>query len=142
MNRLYYRLATSEAGLAKGYLFAQGVPPPTNTEYRDHAAKVPVSTGGEARHGYRSVTFLWDVLDARQAGVLRGIIEGAGTTIYATFAKFNGESLGTDWVDVSGKPSMPDLAPAQTITQQGVIFQNVQLRINAVTILNEPADFS
>lgn len=141
MNHLYFRLAASEAGLAKGYLFAHGIPAP-QVEYRDHSVKVSQSDGGQARHGYKTVSLLWATLTREQGASLRAIVEGAGSTIYASFPRGNGAGEGWDFIDVSGKPQMPDMAPDDTLAgRQTWIYQNVQLVINNLTIINQPASF-
>lgn len=140
MNHLYFRLAISEAGLAKGYLFTQGLPPP-QPDFKDHSVKVDQSDGGQARHGYQNVTLLWEVLTQAQGARLRQLVESANGTIYATFPRGDGKSGGWNYIDVSGTPLIPDMAPAARPEAGGWVYQNVQLVIRNLTIINEPANF-
>jgi hypothetical protein len=141
MNHLYFRLATSEAGLTKGYLFTQGLPPP-QPDFNDYSVKVSQSDGGEARHGYQNVTLLWEALTRSQGARLRQLVEDSNGTIYATFPRADGKSAGWDYIDVSGVPLIPDMAPsAVPQARGGWVYQNVQLVIRNITIVNDPASF-
>lgn len=141
-NELYFRLATSEAGLARGYLFLQGIPAP-QPEYKDYSYKASHSDGGEARHGYKTVTLLWSELDPAAGHKLRKLVEDANGTIYATILRGDGKKGGWDFIDISGIPLIPDMAPAASLSGASWwMYTNVQLIIRNVTILNEPAEFT
>lgn len=142
MNQLYFRLAATEAGLNKGYLFKYGLPAP-QPEYRDYSVKASQSDGGEAKHGYKIVTFLWPELSREQGHQLRQLVESGNGTIYATFPRADGKKDGWDFIDVSGTPLVPDMSPANPIAgTDSWLYQNVQLIIRNITIVNEPASFT
>lgn len=141
----YYRIATSEAGLATGYIFARGLPPPDLVTFDPFSVRRPASQGGESRQGYKSVSLLWNKLDSKQASVIYNLIstaeassgEGNGT-LWATLPKVDGASPGINWIDVSGIALLPTF---ETEPQSnGQTYPNVVLRLNNVTVENEPSN--
>lgn len=144
MNQYHhrYRLATTEAGLSTGAnFFILGLPPPNLPDYRDHAARFPAGRGGESRQGFESVSILWNRLSASQAATLRRLIEAAEVTggpgngtLYLTLPKANAGGVG--WIDVSGIALMPEWTPEGGEAQG---YANVLLRLNAVTVENDPS---
>ena len=138
-------MASTEAGLTNNGLFAQKFPPPTSAVYRDYSTRVSQSTGGQARHGYKNVRLFWEVLDRRQALLLRTTIQAgldATGVVFWTIDRANGTSGGPDWIDVSGKPYMPDFDPSTPIASAtAVAHSRVELYINNLTIVNDPATF-
>jgi hypothetical protein len=137
-----YRLATTEAGLAKGAnFFILRLPRPDLVTYADHATRFPAGRGGESRQGFESVSVLWNRLSASQAATLRRIIEAAEVTggqgngtLYLTLPKAN--AGGEYWIDVSGIALMPEWTPEGGEAQG---YVNVLLRLNAVTVENDPS---
>jgi hypothetical protein len=138
-----YRLATTEAGLATGAnFFILGLPRPDLVTYADHAARFPAGRGGESRQGFEGVSVLWNRLSASQAATLRRKIEaaevtgGAGNgTLYLTLPSANAGGL--HWLDVSGIALMPEWTPEGGEAQG---YANVLLRLNAVTVENDPSN--
>lgn len=136
-----YRLATTEAGLATGAnFFILQLPRPDLVTYADHAARFPAGRGGESRQGFESVSLLWNRLSASQAATLRRIITAAEVTggpgngtLYLTLPKANASS---GWIDVSGIALMPEWVPEGGEAQG---YGNVLLRLNAVTVENDPS---
>jgi hypothetical protein len=137
-----YRLSLSEAGLSTGSnFFILQLPRPDLVTYADHAARFPAGRGGESRQGFESVSLLWNRLSASQAATLRRFIEAAEATggqgngtLYLTLPKAN--AGGQYWIDVSGVALMPEWTPEGSEAQG---YANVLLRLNAVTVENEPS---
>lgn len=144
MSRLHYRLATTENGLATGHLFVWQLPPPTTATYRDHSQKFPQSDGGEARHGFRSVELTWNTLTPAQAYTIRRMVVtvlSAGNPLYLTINRADGTRPGNDWIDVFGRPRIPDIEPEGSIAgASGFYHRNVTLFVNNLTIVNDPAE--
>ncbi len=144
-QRLGWRMATTEAGLATNWLFAQRFPPPTSAVYRDYSTRVSQSTGGQVRHGYKNVRIFWEILDRTQALFLRTTVQGSldvGGLMYWTIDRANGTSGGPDWIDISAKPYMPDFDPTTPIASASAIaHRNIELFLNSITIVNAPAVF-
>lgn len=139
-----FRLALTEAALATGRLFVRQLPPPSLVPYQDHSVKVGKGEGGQSLHGYQRCTFMWDNMATKHSYVLRTLIQAAldsaGGVLYATIDRSNGTAPGGDWIDVYGVPIMPDFAPgAARGIRNGVAHSNVQLVINNLTIVNDPA---
>lgn len=141
-----FRIALSEAALATGRFFVHGLPPPSLCSYQDHSVKASKGEGGQSRHGYERATFVWDAMSTKQSYVLRTLVQnaldGASGLLYATIDRSNGEAPGWDWVDVSGVPHMPDIAPGPARgVRMGTAHHNIQLVLNNLTIVNDPAEF-
>lgn len=139
-----YRLATTENGLELGFLYGMGVPAPSN-DYKSYSTKTGKSTGGEARAGYKNDTWQWggvNGLTPTQAYNITAIIEAAisaGGIVYATLPRANGENSGIDWIDVSAQAAYPEVQKTQGVLN-GYFLQSVILRLNNITIINDPSD--
>ena len=139
---LGWRIASTEAGLQTGAFFARGIPPPDVFEYRDYSERRPQSQGGQSRHGYKNTTLVWNSLDIKQSNALREVIQ-AGIddvgNVYLTLDRSNGSASGRDWIDVYGKPQMPDFRPQPN--SSGRLHGSVSFVLNAIVIVNDPASF-
>lgn len=141
---LGWRIAATEAALANGYMFLRGIPLPDTAPYRDHSQRVSKTTGGQARHGYKNVRLFWEILDRAQANRLRTIVQAGlddAGYVYLTIDRNNGIAGGPDWIDVRGRPYMPDFDPSQIAGATGTVHQRVELFVNNLTIVNDPATF-
>jgi hypothetical protein len=58
-----------------------------------------------------------------------------------TIDRANGTGSGPDWIDVSGKPHMPDFDPSRFVGATNIVHQNMELFLNNLTIVNDPAHF-
>lgn len=137
-----WRIATALVDLPVGSaFFVRKIPPPTTAIYADHGEKVAHSEGGESRHGYRNIRIFWDVIDRNQASALRAVLDDAvtnfGSIVFLTLDRSNGEAGGEDWIDVSGRLHMPDFNPFANVRNRG--YQGVELFVNNITIINDPA---
>jgi len=141
----YYRIATSEAGLDTGYLLARGLPPPDLVTFEPFSTRRPASQGGESRQGYLSCSVLWNRLDSLQANALYEIIataeasDGEGNaTIWMTLPRADASAPGVNWIDVSGIVSLPNFETEPG--SDGATYPNVIVRLNDVTVENEPSN--
>lgn len=141
MNR--WRIGVSEAGLA--YFLAIPLPPPDVAVYRDASQEISKSRGGVARHGYKSVTLQWNRLTAAQGALLRDYVQdaldSAGGVLFLTIDRANGTAPTFDWIDVSGRPQLPEFSSSLPTYVQGGHrgFNNVSLRVNNLSIVNDPS---
>jgi hypothetical protein len=145
-NRLRWRIATTEAGLASNWFIGLGLPEPTQVEYNDHTTKNPQSEGGVAKHGYHNVKLLWTKLSPSQAWQIRSLVDsaiaGATGTLFMTTTRLDGSNPGVDWIDISGRPDMSQITPeAPIIGASGYSHNNITLTLNNVTVINDPASF-
>jgi hypothetical protein len=145
MSNLGWRLASTEAGLQKGNFFVWKIPPPSTFEYKDYSTRMPQSQGGQSRHGYSSITILWEGLDTAQSHALRFIVE-AGLNdagfVYLTIDRSNGNASGRDWIDVRVRPEMPDFRPRAPVAgSNGILHDQVRFFGNDLFIVNDPASF-
>lgn len=137
--QLYWRISTTST-LARQNLFLLGIPPPTTPVYKEYAALVQQSQGGQSRQGYINVTLLWDTLTRQQGFKLKALVEvalAAGSLLYATVDYNDGTYGPGHFVDISGVPHPVVLEPAGN--SQGLIYSNVTLFVNNCTIVNNPA---
>lgn len=138
---LFYRIALTQAGLETGAnFFVRGLPHPDLVTFADYTERVPKSQGSEARQGYINTSLLWLRLDSGAAGVLRGLIEqaeAAAGLLYLTVPRTDAKFAGVAWVDLSGIPLMPQWDNLQGAN--GLAYENVTLRFNAVTVLATPS---
>lgn len=142
VGNLGWRIASTEAGLQIGAFFARGIPPPDVSDYRDYSERKPQSQGGQARHGYKNITLVWNRLDTKQSNALREVIQAGIDNVgdvYLTLDRSNGSASGRDWIDVYGKPQMPDFEVVAN--SGGKMHGNVEFVLNAITIVNDPASF-
>jgi hypothetical protein len=139
------RLATTEAGLAKGYLINNWrIPSPSLPVYNDHSQKVATSDGGQALRGFLSFSLTWDTLDHLQRRTVRRIAEEALDSgdglIYCTIDRgWNGAGAIDDWIDVSGQAHIPAIVPIGN--SNGLASSGITLVVGNLTIENEPASF-
>lgn len=130
-----WRLHPTQAQLDRAYLFAMGIPSPDLPMFKSYSEKTPQSQGGISRQGYQNVILLWDELDVLQFKTLIGLVETGITNgvIYATIQRNDGTGLQDDYIDVSGVPQPVEYEPMSRA--EGVMFTNVQLTINNLTII-------
>lgn len=143
-RRFGWRIATTEAGLASGYFSALGIQPPTNAPYHPYSTRVGQSTGGQARHGYKNVRMFWANLDRIEARILKErVVAGIALTgnVYLTIDRANGDGDTYDWIDVYGKPHIPDFDPSRFAGASDIVHENIELFVNNLTIVNDPASF-
>lgn len=143
-NRLRWRIATTEAGLASGWFIGLGLPEPTQIEYNDHSTKNPQSEGGTARHGYHGARILWRKMSVNQAYQIKNRVDAAIASatglLFMTIVRLDGSSPGADWIDISARPDMGPIAPeAPIIGATGYSHNNVVLNLNNITVVNDPA---
>lgn len=136
-----YRVATTLAGLPKGSLKARGIPQPDLPVYKSYSARVDGSSGGQALRGFSYVEWHWDELTMEQARAISRLVEialDAGTPLYLTIdLGMDGREARGRWVDVSGTPVLPEVAP---VARRGAwIAENVVLRVVDLTEENDPA---
>jgi hypothetical protein len=135
---LFWRLSATST-LTRQNLFALGLPPVNLGDYRTYTELVSQSQGGQARQGYINVSLLWNELTAPQLKTLTGIVEAAITagTIYGTIDKADGTGFINSFINISGIPLPLEFQPVSDA--RGVVFQNVTLKINNVTVTADPA---
>ena len=136
-----YRMALTENGLETGFLQAIGIPKPSNT-YKGYTTQLPQSTGGQKRLGYKNDTWQWVSLTPTQANEICSLVESAlsgNGVIYITMPRANGENAGMDWIDAYGIPVYPEIVPIQEPKANGLVLQSLILKINNITIVNEPS---
>lgn len=146
-NSLYtkYRIATTLAGLASGWFFVKRrLDEPQRVFFQPYSVQRPQRRGGEARHGFSQTSLLWKELIASQANFLWSLItaaevtDGVGNgTIFLTVPRTDASSSGVSWVDISGIVAMPDFQIVDFT--HGLKYANVLLKLNDVTIENEPS---
>lgn len=136
---LYWRISATSTLLHQNF-FALGLPIPQTPIFKTYSALVPQSQGGQARQGYENVSILWSELTREQGFKLKALVETvltASTPLYMTVDFNDGTYLPGSFVDVSGTPYPVILEAAAW--SQGLVYQNVTLFLNNVTVVNNPA---
>lgn len=132
---LYWRISTTST-LAHKNFFLLGLPPPQTPNFQQFTALLPQSQGGQSRQGYINATILWSELDRYQAFILKDIVDTvltAGTELYMTVDYSDGTYLPGRFADVRGTPTPLTLIPAGN--SQEVVYQNVELKLNNITVI-------
>jgi len=138
-----WRISNTLGGLTRNLFIRYGIPTPSQVQYKDHTKRVSQGEGGMARHGYRNLEILWLKLDPCQADTVRDFYEAAksGTgLLYLTVKPLDGRNV--EWMDVSGKPDLSDIAPdSPIIGADGYMHSNIKLTLNNVTVITEDPTF-
>lgn len=136
-----YRIATALADLTKGALLAYGIPVPDQPLYADYSQRMDLNSGGQTLRGFSVVTWMWDSLLIDKANTIVRLVEtalDAGTPLYLTIdLGWGGRYARGRWVDVSGTPVVPEVAP--TARQGAWLTQNFILRVVDLTVETDPA---
>lgn len=148
-NSWSWRIAANAAALEYGSFHQLSVPAPSLCTYKEYSNVVARSNGADASHGFENVSILWDILTAKQAQAINDIVETArikNGTIFLTVDKAIGLALGFNWVDIEGYPLQMNLTSAlrydRSIKNDGPYYRNVSLKINAITVVNDPSLYS
>lgn len=137
LNRwnLFWRISTTSTLTGQNF-FLLGLPIPQTPNFQQFSTLVPQSQGGQLRQGYINFTLLWSELDRLQAFTLKEIVDTVlttGTPLYMTVDFSDGTYLPGRFADISGTPSPLTLAPIGN--SQGMVYQNVELKVNNITVI-------
>jgi hypothetical protein len=142
-HKYNYRIGATESGLQLGHFFVWGIPYPDLAIFKNFSTSVNEAGGGESQHGFATVELTWNVLTMPQAKTIRDFIEtvlavGGGGDLYLTVdLSTNGNYAWGTWADIKGKPYRPLLVP--TSGSQGLRIEDFTLKVNNVSIVNNPA---
>lgn len=140
---LKWRIATTEVGLARGSFLVRNIPPVSASPYQPFSKITPRSDGGDATHGYKKLTLMWDVMKLEQYYRIKKLVEESRPgLLYITF-ELNDGSVAGGFADASGRPQFMQAAgevPAARTGDSGV--RNVVLTLNNVTLVNNPSSYS
>jgi len=136
-----YRIANALADLTKGALLAYGIPVPDQPLYSDYSQRADLNSGGQTLRGFSVVTWMWDELLLSQSNDLVALVETAldnDNPLYLTIdLGWGGRYSRGRWVDVSGTPVVPDVAP---VARRGAwLTRNFVLKVVDLTTENDPA---
>lgn len=135
----YWRISTTLLGLSNGFFIGLKLPPPDLPDFRPYSQLVPQSQGGQSEQGYISEVVFWDFMDYSQLSTLTRIVEAAtNSTLWMTIDRAHGYGL-NHFIDVSGIVRPLTFEPVSR--GRGVIYANVSLTLNNITIINDPASF-
>lgn len=138
-----WRIATTEAGLLKGPFFRRGLPSPSQVQFRDHSIRVKQGEGATVKHGYKNAEILWTKLSPIQSREIRDLVDFALDNtglLYVTIKPLDG--TGVDWMDLSGKPNLSDIAPdAPIVGAEGYVQSDIILNLNSIVVLDTTPTF-
>lgn len=136
------RLSLSEASLPNGYIVHRKIQVPQVINYRGFSGLFSQSLGGNVGHGYKTVVFTWTNINHITSYRIKKFVDDAKSgsgLLYATVPYNDGSTLSRVFIDISGVPQIIDIAEAGNFSNVGVYFPSLELKLNAVTILNNPA---
>lgn len=145
-SNCFWRIGISETTLESGRFANLNLPYPSVSTFQDYRAVRTRGDGSASLHGRSSVTLLFDILTSEQGWTVRHIVEqslAATGRVFLTIPRADGAKPGYDWIDVSGVPHRPTVSGAGSYNGRSgdVYFQNYQLTVDDVQILNDPSDF-
>lgn len=137
-----FRIATTQTGLTTGYFFVHKIPPPATAVFKGFTEQINQSQG-QVQHGYMNVEITWtNVTNIGVYNIKRMVDAILPTTriLYLTVPYNDGTKPGERFIDVYGVPLPVDPQPLP-LAPIGSGFQTLTLRVNALTVLNDPAVF-
>lgn len=141
-----WRISDTRAGLPRGAFPLVNLPPPVQYFPRDYAVKTSDSQGGVHRDGYMSYELLWTRLDSSQNAALHRIFSDAlagDKMVRLSCLWWDSVNPALRWVDLEGYPDVSDPSPNPPAFAHGQqVFGTIKLKLNNVTLFNDPADYS
>lgn len=136
------RISLTEAGLSSGYFYLHKIGIPSSVQLVPFAELVPVSDGGQSRHGFQSCQITWANPDQKTIYKIKKYMEDSlsGTRLlFLTIPKNDGSTLGRSYIDVSGVVIPFYGQESGNFGSPGVVFNGFTLTINNLVILNDPS---
>lgn len=141
-----WRAAATRAALARSAFPFVGLPPPIQYFPKDYSVKTSDSQGGMHRDGYMTYELLWTRLVVDQNAVIHRIYSDAvaGDGLFRlTGLWWDTVNPALRWVDLEGYPDLSDPSPNPPSFASGVqVFGTIKLKLNNVSLYNDPADYS
>jgi len=145
LDKCSFRIALTDPGLATGYLHLYGLALPTTINYQGFSGEFSRGAGAKVLHGYKNCTLTWVDVDAKTVYRIKKFADDAlasGTgLLYLTVPYNDGSVVGRTYIDISGVPHPITTQEAGNISGLGLAYDNLQLFINNITIINNPAQF-
>lgn len=140
--RAQWRMAASEAGLDQRQMLTLGFRPPSVAAFQEQTEKVNGLNGAQKTRGFPQVVLQWDALGRKEIRRIREAIQlgMGGNYLFLTIDRAIGLSTGPDWVDIKGRPFMPDITPIPK--SYGEVTDQIALQLFMVEIVNEPSDYA
>lgn len=145
-SNLFYRMATTLAGLETGANFFILELPLPFVDFQGYTTTRPQSLGGLARHGYRSCTLSWEQLNPVAAHAIDNIIKtnestaGVGNAvIYVTVPLNDAFYDDVVFADLSGRAHLPrwnanGLAVGGSYESPSLVLNNVTVEAVPSTV--------
>ena len=141
-----WRAAATRALLPRGAFPFVGLPPPVQFFPKDYSAKTSDSEGGMHRDGFMTYELLWTRLVSDQNAVIHRLYTDAvsGDGLFRlTCLWWDSVNPALRWVDLEGYPDLSDVAPNPPSFAHGQqVFGTIKLKLNNVSLFNDPADYS
>jgi hypothetical protein len=137
----------SEAGLAYSSFYLRGVPVPSIAGFYDNSGETFNSFGAQLVHGYLRLEMIWERFNNVQWNIVYEAIEAAKVAaepvLYMTVDRSDGSHAIPYWIDIKGYPhrQLDQVDPGPLIGRQKRVhvYNNVILRLNNVSIINDPS---
>lgn len=138
---LNYRIGPTLSGL--DFFFLVGITTPSTANYQGFSDKAAQGDGGQATHGYKTVTLTWVNADPKTVRRVKQYVNQALSStkeIYLTVPYNDGSVIGRTFIDIVGRPWPIEAAEDGIQGNWGMVYGNLTLFVNNVTIVNNPAD--
>lgn len=139
-----FRIGTDATSLNRGYFFIRKIATPTVAQFKGFSEAIPQSTGGLVQHGYLNATISWVNADPNTVFIVKSLVDTAlaGTQqLYLTIPYNDGSTRARRFIDIVGRPHPIDTSEGGVQGNWGIFFDTLELFINNVTIVNNPAVF-
>jgi hypothetical protein len=139
-----WRISSSLATLPRGAFPSVNLPPVTQYFPRDYSVKVNDAEGGVHRNGFMTYELLWTRMVSDQLSAFQRIYnETIDGDMYITGLWYDTLNPVIRWVDMSGKPDVTDPTPNVPAFAYGQqVFSTINLKLNNVVLLNDPATYT
>lgn len=147
-SRWDWRLANTEADLAKGSFPVINLIPASTVELKEYSQQVVLASGQTLTAGWGTCELSWAILDDRQMYALVRFVEEARLNhagiLYMTVPAGDGKSPTNEMIDISGFVNEIEQRQAGDYGQalRGGYTESVLLRLENVTIINRPSIYS
>ena len=138
------RLSLTELGLSTGYLYLRKIQPPNLIQYSGFTDLVTVGDSGQSRQGFANAILTWTNPSAKTVYYIRKYVDDSlsgSRLLYATIPLNDGSTFYRQFIDISGVPLVISAQETGQFGSRGIAFNAIELKLNNVTILNNPASF-
>ena len=140
MNLQNFRIGEDATKLLTGQFCFYRIATPDTSVFKGFSEQIP-QADGQVQHGSKNVEITWVNPNNNTVYQVKKFVDAALAStklLYLTVPYNDGTKVGERWIDIYGTPIPVNPEPLP-ITWFGSGFSTLTLRINDLTILNNPA---